>query len=69
MLICRCAWHQRYRGYPLLNGIASWRGWTVRFTDGICDKCLERFRADHQRHLQKRVAPAPLTTTAPTNAN
>jgi hypothetical protein len=38
----------------LLSGVASWRGWTVRFTDGICEKCLERFRAEHQRYLQKR---------------
>ena len=37
MLIGRCAWHQRYCGYPLLNGVVSWRGWNVRFTDGICE--------------------------------
>ena len=55
MLICRCAWHPRYRGYPLLSGIASWRGWNVRFTDGICEQCLARFRAEHQRLLRKRA--------------
>ncbi len=67
MLICRCAWHPRYRGYPLLNGIASWRGWNVRFTDGICEKCLERFRAEHHRFLRPRSRPAaePVTTTTP----
>jgi hypothetical protein len=54
VLICRCAWHQRYRGYPLLSGIASWRGWTLRFTDGICEKCLERFRAEHRSFLERR---------------
>jgi hypothetical protein len=58
VLICRCAWHPRYRGYPLLSGVASWRGWNVRFTDGICDQCLARFRAEHQRFLQKRAEPA-----------
>jgi hypothetical protein len=58
VLICRCAWHQRYRGYPLLNGVVSWRGWTVRFTDGICESCLERFRAEHQRYLQRHPDPA-----------
>jgi hypothetical protein len=41
----------------LLSGIASWRGWNVRFTDGICDKCLARFRAEHQRFLQRRAEP------------
>jgi hypothetical protein len=66
LLICRCAWHRRYRGYPLLNGIKSWRGWNVRFTDGICVRCLERFRAEHQRYFQKRPSESPVTvTTAP----
>ena len=58
MLIGRCAWHPGYRGYPLLSGIASWRGWSVRFTDGICEKCLARFRAEHRQYLQKRQQPA-----------
>ena len=53
MLIGRCAWHPGYRGYPLLSGVRSWRGWGVRFTDGICATCLARFRAEHQRYLQK----------------
>jgi hypothetical protein len=64
VLICRCAWHQRYRGYPWLNGVASWRGWKVRFTDGICETCLERFRTEHQRYLPKRPDTLPRTTTA-----
>ena len=54
MLICRCAWHQRYCGYPLLSGVASWRGWAVRFTDGICEKCLQRFREEHRSFLERR---------------
>jgi hypothetical protein len=54
MLLCRCAWHRHYRGYPLISGVASWRGLFVRFTDGICRSCLERFRAEHQRFLQRR---------------
>jgi hypothetical protein len=67
VLICRCAWHRTYQGYPLLNGIASWRGWSIRFTDGICDRCLARFRSEHRRLLIKhtdRVAP----TASPTEA-
>ncbi len=54
MLICRCAWHRRYFGYPLVNGVASWRGFTVRFTDGICPRCLERFRSEHRDFLERR---------------
>jgi hypothetical protein len=65
VLICRCAWHQRYRGYPLLNGVTSWRGWGVRFTDGICETCLERFRAEYQRYLQKRSDTPPRAAAAP----
>jgi hypothetical protein len=43
----------------LLNGVASWRGWRVRFTDGICETCLQRFRAEHQHYLQKRSDTPP----------
>lgn len=54
MLLCRCAWHRHYHGYPLVNGVASWRGLAVRFTDGICQSCLERFRAEHRSLLERR---------------
>lgn len=54
MLIGRCAWHPRYYGYPLLNGVASWRGFGVKFTDGICPRCLQRFRQEHHSFLERR---------------
>ncbi len=53
MMIGRCAWHRHYHGYPLLNGITSWRGFGVRFTDGICPRCLAQFRAEHRRLLER----------------
>jgi hypothetical protein len=65
VLICRCAWHQRYCGYPRLGAVVSWRGWNVRFTDGICERCLARFRAEHQRFLEKRRPVAMGTVPAP----
>jgi hypothetical protein len=65
VLIGRCAWHPSYRGYPLLSGITSWRGWGVRFTDGICATCLVRFRAEHQRYLQKRSRAEVVTAPRP----
>ena len=78
MLICRCAWHQRYCGYPLLKGIVSWRGWTVRFTDGICEKCLQRFRTEHRSFFEQRrsidmstpdaVSPASQRSERPADA-
>jgi hypothetical protein len=54
MLIGRCAWHVMYYGHPRWEGVASWQGWNVRFTDGICPRCLERFREDHQAALARR---------------
>ncbi len=46
MLIRRCAWHRSYRGYPLPFGIASWRGASVSFTDGMCLGCSAQLRRE-----------------------
>ena len=54
MLICRCAWHPRYFGYPHLSGVVSWRGWALQFTDGICSKCAQRFRTEHAGFLARQ---------------
>jgi hypothetical protein len=59
MLICRCAWHSRYYGHPLWNGIASWRGFGFGFTDGICPRCLQRFRDEHHRSIHRRKSATP----------
>jgi hypothetical protein len=60
MLIFRCAWHSTYRGYPHWPGIVSWRGWSVRFTDGICAECLRRFRHEHRTFMERRrLEPEP----------
>jgi hypothetical protein len=63
MLIGRCAWHVLYHGHPRWEGVASWQGWGVRFTDGICSRCLERFREEHRAVLDRRAAS--LTSGAP----
>jgi hypothetical protein len=59
VLLSRCAWHLRYRGYPLIGGVASWSGWGVKFTDGICAACAVRFRDEHRAFLQRRRTDAP----------
>lgn len=63
MLICRCAWHQQYFGRPQWNRVVSWRGWGVKFTDGICLRCLTRFRSEHRASFE-RARPAPSRVTA-----
>lgn len=56
MLISRCAWHQRYYRRPSWRRVVSWRGFTLRFTDGICPRCLAHVRAEHRRLLEVRGA-------------
>jgi len=55
MMICRCAWHPYYYEHPLWNGVVSWRGWSVRFTDGICTRCVQKFRVEHREMLERRL--------------
>ena len=43
-----------YYGHPRWEGVASWQGFNLRFTDGICPRCLERFRDEHQAALARR---------------
>lgn len=64
MLIGRCAWHPNYYGHFLWSGVTSWRGWAIRFTDGICSRCLERFRHEHRDVLTRRPPEPDLTTAA-----
>ena len=46
----------------------SWKGWSVRFTDGICPCCLERFRTTHRDVLERRKASAPVPDTETSEA-
>jgi hypothetical protein len=64
MLIGRCAWHWQYFGRPRWEGVVSWRGLGVRFTDGICPRCLERFRREHRATFARR-RPAVVGALAP----
>jgi hypothetical protein len=65
MLIARCAWHPRYYGHPFWNSVVSWRGLAVRFTDGICPRCLQRFRSENQSFLDRKRVEEPLPAGAP----
>jgi hypothetical protein len=58
VLLSRCAWHPRYHGYPLVEGVASWSGWGVKFTDGICADCATRFRAELRVFVERRSVEA-----------
>jgi hypothetical protein len=69
MLIGRCAWHLQYYGYPALSGVASWRGLSLRFTDGICPRCVAQFRTEHQHYLERRsLSPAGQVQESPRRA-
>ena len=62
VLLSRCAWHPRYFGYPLVEGVVSWSGWGLRFTDGICPECATRFRAEYRAFIEWRDAGRELET-------
>ena len=53
----RCAWHPRYHGYPRLLGVASWRGLSVHFTDGICPTCATRVTPERTRTVRSSQTP------------
>jgi hypothetical protein len=55
MVIRRCAWHQTYRGYRVIYGVADWRGWGFSFSDGLCRQCALSLRHD----LYGRPVPPP----------
>jgi hypothetical protein len=62
VLLSRCAWHPRYFGYPLVEGVVSWSGWGLRFTDGICSECATRFRAEYRAFIERRDPERELET-------
>jgi hypothetical protein len=62
MLIGRCAWHVLYFGRQRWVGVASWRGFNVQFTDGICARCAKRFRQEHRVSLARRRSTTPVAS-------
>lgn len=46
MLIRRCAWHREFYGYTIIHGVAAWRGFSVKFSDGVCKSCAARVRIE-----------------------
>jgi hypothetical protein len=59
MLIRRCAWHREFHGYTLIHGVAAWRGFSLKFTDGVCRSCAERVR------IEWRLARLPTDALPP----
>jgi len=47
-----------YFGYPLIHGIAAWRGSGIEFTDGICRRCVRHVQAE-LRAMERRRHPTP----------
>jgi len=59
MFVRRCAWHRKYNGHAKLLGVASWRGWNITFSDGMCRDCAAKARAEWQLPPSTRPAPPP----------
>ena len=68
MLIRRCVWHRTYHSYPLALGIASWRGFGVSFTDGMCRGCAIRFRRQWDLPAMSSAPALPFMRVAVTGA-
>jgi hypothetical protein len=66
VLIRRCAWHPRYQGYPLVLGVAGWRGRHVFFSDGVCSRCADRIKDDLRlvSHGRRRAPAGPALSPA-----
>lgn len=46
VLIARCAWHVKFGGrWKRWLRVVEWRGWRIRFSDGLCPACAPKFRA------------------------
>jgi hypothetical protein len=57
MVVRRCAWHGRYFGHWGGLGIDSWRGGLkISYTDGICQPCAARMRAEPTENIGARRA-------------
>jgi hypothetical protein len=44
VVVMRCAWHRKYRGYPWIYSIGAWRGRELVVSDGMCRSCARRWR-------------------------
>ena len=62
----RCAWHPKYRGYPWLYGVRSWRGAGLSFSDGMCGSCVKQWRAEfHSGRVRLDDRPPVLPQLVP----
>jgi hypothetical protein len=68
MLIRRCVWHRTYHSYPLALGVASWRGFNVSFTDGMCRGCAIQFRREWNLPAISGRRPFPVLRVAVSGA-
>jgi hypothetical protein len=58
VLVMRCAWHPKYRGYPWIYSISSWRGRDLVVSDGMCRSCARHWRDEFRAgHPFSSVAP------------
>lgn len=46
MIVVACAWHRKFFGRPKFLRVASWRGWGVRWSHGLCRLCRVQLNDD-----------------------
>ena len=55
LLFRRCAWHSRNFGWPRFMGLRWSQGAQGGWTDGICQRCLDRAAAARQARRETRA--------------
>src|SRR5688572_28143895 len=62
MIVMRCAWHPKYRGYPWIYEVDFRLGEGFLVSDGMCRPCARRWRAECRagNAVLKDAAPSPI---------
>jgi len=66
VILRRCAWHAKYRGYRVIYGVDYRHGYAITFTDGICRRCAGRLREELATGVPfaSTAIPAPIPPAA-----
>lgn len=58
MLLQRCCFHPKYgHRFRRFLRVGSWRGWRIRWSDGICRSCAVRWKQEFEAWKARREHP------------